>query len=59
MQRTVVDGELPALTVIHTADNAWIVLDGVSDPNPHGACVVDAMVHLVRDDPSLAVVAQL
>ena len=59
VQRTVADGELPALTVIHTADNSWIVLDGVNDPNLDCACVIDAMVHLVEDDPSLAVTAQL
>jgi hypothetical protein len=29
------------------------------DPNLDGACVIDAMVHLVEDDPSLAVVARL
>nr|BFE60963.1 hypothetical protein GCM10020063_054890 [Dactylosporangium thailandense] len=52
VQRTVADGELPALTVIHTADNSWIVLDGVNDPNLDGACVIDAMIHLVEDDPS-------
>ena len=59
VQRRVVDGELPALTVIHTADNSWVVLDGVNDPNLDGACVIDAMTHLVEDDPSLAVLAQL
>ncbi|WP_250008148.1 hypothetical protein [Actinoplanes sp. M2I2] len=59
VQRTVADGELPALAVVHTADNSWIVLDGVNDPNLDGACVIDAMVHLVDDDPSLAVVARL
>lgn len=59
VQRTVADGELPALTVIHTADNSWVVLDGVNDPNLDGACVVGAMVHLVEDDPSLAAVARL
>jgi len=59
VQRTVSDGELPALTVIHTPDNSWIVLDGVNDPNLDGACIVDALVHLVEDDPSLAVTARL
>jgi hypothetical protein len=59
VQRTITDGELPALTVIHTGDNSWVVLDGVNDPNLDGACVIDAMVHLVADDPSLAVVAGL
>jgi hypothetical protein len=37
VQRTVADGVLPALTVIHTADNSWIVLDGVNDPNADDA----------------------
>ena len=59
VQRTVADGELPALTVIHAADNSWIVLDGVNDPNLDDACVIDAMVHLVEDDPSLAATATL
>jgi hypothetical protein len=59
VQRTVADGELPALTVIHTADNSWIFLDGANDPNLDGACVVDAIAHLVEDDPSLAVTARL
>src|SRR5215208_533501 len=59
VQRTVADGELPALTVIHTVDNSSVVLDGVNDPNLDGACVIDAMVHLVEADPSLAVLARL
>jgi hypothetical protein len=59
VQRTIVDGELPALTVMHTVENSWVVLDGVNDPNLDGACIVDAMAHVVDDDPSLAVVATL
>lgn len=59
VQRTVADGELPALTVIHTPDNSWVVLDGVNDPNVDGGIVIDAMVHLVEDDPTLAVTARL
>ncbi|MET0415411.1 MAG: hypothetical protein ABW022_05260 [Actinoplanes sp.] len=59
VQRTVADGKLPALTVVHTADNSWIVLDGINDPNLDDACVIEAMVHLVEADPSLAATARL
>ncbi|MEV7624905.1 hypothetical protein [Actinoplanes sp. NPDC089786] len=59
VQRTVHEGKLPALSVIHSADNSWIVLDGVNDPNVEGAVLVDAMVHLVEADPTLADMARL
>ena len=59
VQRTVAEGRLPALTVIHTPDNAWVVLDGINDPNLPGACIVDGMTHLADNDPSLAMTAGL
>jgi hypothetical protein len=58
-QRTVVNGTEPARNVVHAADGAWLVGDGVNDPNIAGSCLVVALVHLVQDDPSIGQLATL
>lgn len=52
-------GQLPALSVIHAADGAWIVGDGVNDPNVAGACAVHCMAHIADLDPTISVTAEL
>jgi hypothetical protein len=59
VQRTVLSGEMPALEVIHTADNAWLVGDGVNDPNERGACVVACIWHVIEFNSSVASLARL
>ena len=59
VQRSVLDGEEPALFVAHTEDNEWLVGDGISDPNEEGACVVAAMVEVLAQDEKVAEVADL
>ena len=57
--RTVLSGQLPALQVVHTPENAWLVLDGVNDPNAADACVPTHMASVVARDPSIAELATL
>ena len=61
VQKTIrgVGGGLPALEVVHTLDNGWLVGDGVNDPNAPGAVIVTGMMHVVDADPSLASLASL
>jgi hypothetical protein len=59
VQRTVLMGELPALEVIHTSDNRWLVGDGVNDPNEPDACEVGHMLHVVERNSSVAGLATL
>ncbi|MGP4001972.1 hypothetical protein [Streptomyces sp. 8N706] len=59
VQRTVADGVLPALTVVHDTDGDWLVGDGVNDPNLPDACAVHCIARLVEADPSLAETATL
>jgi hypothetical protein len=54
VQRTVLSGDLPALVVIHDADNDWVVGDGINDPNAPDACVVAHMSHVVGQDSSVS-----
>jgi hypothetical protein len=59
IQRTVLDGTEPAREVIHTDDNAWVVGDGVNDPNEPGAVVVAGIKHVVERNSSVAQLAAL
>ena len=59
IQRSVLEGRLPARYVAHTDDNDWIVGDEVNDPNVDGACVAAHMRHVVDLDPSLEPLATL
>ena len=57
VMRTVLDGELPALQVIH-ADDWWGVADGLNDPNGDASMAVH-IAHVLELDPSLGELATL
>lgn len=59
VQRTVLEGELPALVVAHAADGDWMVGDGVTDPNGPGASVATHIRHVVDRDPSVGPLAAM
>jgi hypothetical protein len=59
IQRTVLEGQLPARYVAHTDDNSWIVGDSINDPNDEGAAVAAHIRHVVDRDPSLEQLATL
>jgi hypothetical protein len=59
VMRTVLDGELPALQIVHFPDNSWVVADGVNDPNEPGACSVAHIWHAIEQNSSLAGLASL
>ena len=59
VQRTVLDGRLPALVVAHAEDGDWMVGDGVNDPNEPGATTATHMRHVVALDPSVGTLAEL
>ena len=59
IQKTVLDGELPARYVAHTEDNSWLVGDAVSDPNTEGAAIAAHIRHVVDADPTLEQLATL
>jgi len=53
IQRTVLDGRLPAPYVAHTRDNELLVGDGLTDPNLEAASVAAHIRHIVDVDPIL------
>jgi hypothetical protein len=59
IQRTVLDGWLPARYVAHTLENDWIIGDQVNDPNLDGASVAAHIRHVVDSDPTLEPLATL
>jgi hypothetical protein len=59
VQRTVIEGKAPALTVIHDDEGDWLVCDGVTDPNVPGASGLFHMSHVVALDPTVAETATL
>jgi hypothetical protein len=59
VQRTVLDGRLPALVVAHADDGDWMVGDGVNDPNEPGATIATHMRHVVDRDPTVGALAEL
>ncbi|MFF1873199.1 hypothetical protein [Kitasatospora herbaricolor] len=59
VQRTVAEGHLPALVVVHDSDGDWMVGDGVNDPNLPDASGVYCLASLVQDDATLADTAAL
>jgi hypothetical protein len=59
IQRTVLDGELPALVVAHSIDGDWLIGDGVNDPNLPGATVATHIRHVVDHDPAIGELAGL
>lgn len=58
-QQTVLEGKQPALLIVHTAGNDWLVGDGVSDPNLPSAASGTHLSHLLVLDPSLAELCSL
>jgi hypothetical protein len=59
VMRTVLSGDLPALQVVHFADNSWAIADGVNDPNEDGACVATHIWHVIARNSSVAELASL
>jgi hypothetical protein len=59
VQRTVLDGQLPALVVAHAEDGDWMVGDGVNDPNEPGATIATHMRHVVDRDATVGALAEL
>jgi hypothetical protein len=59
IQRTVLDRLEPAREVIHCEDGAWLIGDGVNDPNLDGACVAASIRHVADDDPTVEAMATL
>lgn len=57
--RSVLEGGLPALQVLHDPDGGWAIADGLNDPNEVGACVATHIWHVVRADPSLEPLATM
>jgi hypothetical protein len=51
--KTVLNGELPALQVVHTPDNRWAIGDGLHDPNEPEACEVAHIWHVLQRDATL------
>jgi hypothetical protein len=57
IQRTVLDGREPAREVIHSAEDSWMVGDGLNDPNVPGACVARHIHHVLARNSSVAALA--
>ena len=57
--RTVLEGRMPALQVVHTADGDWLVADGENDPNDPEGCEAAHLWHVLERDPSLDELASL
>jgi hypothetical protein len=58
VQKTVADGSMPALIVIHDDDNEWLIGDGVNPPLPE-ACGIYHIAHVVDRDRTLLGLAAL
>jgi hypothetical protein len=59
IQKTVLDGSMPALLVEHDADGGWAIGDGVNDPNEPGACVATHISHAIERNSSISDIAGL
>ncbi len=59
MFQTRPNNDLPALQIVHTPDNAWLIADGVNDPNASGACIATHIRHVLNLDPGLEELATL
>ncbi|MFE1308089.1 hypothetical protein [Streptomyces sp. NPDC058755] len=59
IQRTIINGELPALIVIHDDEGDWLIGDGINDPNEDGACGIYHLAHVVSLDESLTEVMNI
>jgi hypothetical protein len=59
VQRTVIDGSLPALLVLHALDGSWAIGDGMNDPNLPGASMATHIWHAIERNTSIAGLANL
>ncbi|MEU4297203.1 hypothetical protein [Kitasatospora aureofaciens] len=59
VQRTVAEGRMPALVVIHDGEGDWLIGDGVNDPNLPGSSDVYCIACTTENDPSLSELAGL
>jgi hypothetical protein len=59
VQRTVLEGRLPALIVGHAAAGDWYVGDGINDPNVPGACVATHIAHAIAWNSTIQTLATL
>lgn len=59
IQRTVLDGVMPALVVAHLPDRDWAIGDGVDDPNLPGASIATHIWHAIRQNNSIEALATL
>ncbi|HEV3460421.1 MAG TPA: hypothetical protein VG413_00105 [Candidatus Dormibacteraeota bacterium] len=59
VMKTVLEGTLPALQVVHTGENRWAIADGINDPNGIDACEVAHIWHVINQDPSLRPLSHL
>lgn len=59
VQRTVLDGVMPALLVEHGHKGDWAVGDGVNDPNIAGSCVATHIWHAIERNSAIAELATL
>jgi hypothetical protein len=58
VMHTVLNGEMPALQVVHAAEDWWRVADGVNSPNGDASTTAH-MQHVLELDPTLAELATL
>ena len=59
IQRTVLDGTMPALVVGHSSHGDWYVGDGVSDPNELDAAIATHIAHVIEFNSSIRSLATL
>jgi hypothetical protein len=59
VQRSVLDGTLPALIVGHTSDGGWYVGDGLNDPNLPGEVVATHIGHVIERNSAVERLATL
>jgi hypothetical protein len=59
VQRTVLDGTMPALVVGHSSNGDWYVGDGVNDPNEPGAALATHIAHVIESNSSIGSLATL
>ncbi|MFE6747345.1 hypothetical protein ACFVGM_15935 [Kitasatospora purpeofusca] len=59
VQRTVAEGHLPALVVIHDDEGDWLIGDGVNDPNLPDASGIYCISCIAEHDPSVSETADL
>lgn len=59
VQQTVLQGDEPAREVIHADDGAWLIGDGVNDPNLPGASRATHIWHAIQRNSSIAQLATM